>query len=320
MSYKFLDVCAGIGAGRIGLENNGLRCIAHSEIDEDADSTYRVFFGNNEENLGDVMTVNTSTIPNFDVLIGGFPCQPFSSLGNREGLKDERGQVIFGIVKILKEKQVPFFILENVKGFLSCDGGRAMRMVLEELKNAGYTVYWKCLNSINFGVPQSRERIYFVGIRADISHSPIDWKIGTEAKASLEKCFEKLHSEPVDIYGESWQRYLNSKYNEGKFDEEKLLSEDYLILDRRNQELRIYRGRTPTLTRGNHGLFYVYKHKLYRINGYQALLLQGFPRAFVNKARTSSINSRRLLMQAGNAMTVPVVEAVCAMLINSIAG
>ena len=320
MTYKFIDVCAGIGAGRLGLENNGLTCIAHSEIDEDADATYRVFFGENENNLGDLMKIDTSTLPDFDMLIGGFPCQPFSSLGNREGFDDSkgRGQVIFGIIKILKEKNVPYFILENVKGFLSCDNGNAMKTVLEELKNAGYTVYWKLLNSADFGVAQRRQRIYIVGIRADIPHTPIDWDIAIHKKATLQESFDDLHGEHVDIYGKSWQGYLHSKYNEGKFDEETLLSEDYLILDRRNQQLRIYRDTTPTIIRGNTGLFYVYERKLYRINGYQALLLQGFSREFVRKAKKAGINPRKLLMQAGNAMTVTVIEAICKSLLKSI--
>lgn len=319
MTYKFLDVCAGIGAGRLGLENNGLTCIAHSEIDKDADTTYRVFFGENENNLGDLMKIDTSTLPDFDMLIGGFPCQPFSSLGNREGFDDSkgRGQVIFGIIKILKEKNVPYFILENVKGFLSCDNGNAMKTVLEELKNAGYTVYWKLLNSADFGVAQRRHRIYIVGIREDIFHSPMDWDIATHEKATLQDCFKNLHGEAIDIYGESWQNYLHNKDNDGQFDEESLLSEDYLILDRRNNKLRIYRGTTPTLIRGNTGLFYVYRHKLYRINGYQALLLQGFPYDFVKKAKDAGIKPRKLLMQAGNAMTVPVIEAICKSLLRS---
>lgn len=318
MCCSFLDLCAGIGAGRIGLEHNGFKCVAHSEIDTDADMTYRAFFGNEECNIGDVMAANVSPFEDVDMLIGGFPCQPFSSLGNRAGFEDMRGQVVFGIIRILKEKCVPYFVLENVKGFLSCDGGQTMKTVLNELRDAGYSVYWKCLNSLDFGVPQSRERVYFVGIRNDIPHLPIDWNFATHEKMSLAQCLDNLHGNPVDIYGESWQRYLNSTYNKGKFEEETLLSEDYLILDRRNQDLRIYRERTPTLTRGNHGLFYVYKHNLYRINGYQALLLQGFPREFVQKAQKAGINPRKLLMQAGNAMTVPVVEAVCASLIKSI--
>jgi DNA (cytosine-5)-methyltransferase 1 len=189
---------------------------------------------------------------------------------------------------------------------------------LEELKNAGYKVYWKLLNSADFGVAQRRQRVYIVGIRADIPHTPIDWDIATHKKATLQESFDDLHGEPVDIYGKSWQGYLHSNYNAGEFDEEILLSEDYLILDRRNQQLRIYRDTTPTIIRGNTGLFYVFERKLYRINGYQALLLQGFPQEFVKKAKEAKINPRKLLMQAGNAMTVTVIEAICGSLLRSI--
>ena len=176
---KFMDFCAGIGGGRLGLTDNGLECVAYSEIDKDATDTYKVFYGSNEKNYGDLMKIDPSTLPDFDLMIGGFPCQTFSTVGKQQGFNDERGQVIFGLMKILKEKNVKYFILENVKGFVSHDNGNALKTVLNEFDKLGYDVSWKVLNSINYGVPQSRERIYLVGIRNDIPHTPIEWETHT---------------------------------------------------------------------------------------------------------------------------------------------
>lgn len=317
-SLKFIDFCAGIGGGRLGLEANGLTCVAHSEIDCDADNTYKIFHSKNELNIGDLMTADISSIPDFDLMIGGFPCQTFSSVGKRNGFEDERGQVVFGLIKILKEKKVPYFILENVKGFVNHDNGNSMKIVLAAFDELGYDVYWKVLNSRDFGVPQSRERVYLVGIKKDIKHTPIQWDIPEITGLSVEDCLKRLHGKPINIFNQSWQNYLNNDKNKGKFNEKELLSENYLILDRRNSDFRTYQDRVPTLRRGNHGLFYVYKKQVYKINGYQALLLQGFSKRFVNKAKKNKINPNKLLAQCGNAMTVNVVDAVCKCLLNSV--
>ena len=251
-------------------------------------------------------------------MIGGFPCQTFSMVGKREGFADERGQVIFGLMKILKEKNVKYFILENVKGFISHDNGNSLKTVLTEFDKLGYDVSWKVLNSINFGVPQSRERIYLVGIRKDIPHKPIEWETHTETGRTLKECLNGLHGEPVSIYNESWQDYLNTTKNKGKFNEETLLKQDYLIIDRRNTDMRTYKDKTPTLRKGNHGLYYVYKKQLYKLNGYQGLMLQGFPKEYITKAKRANLNPNKLLAQAGNAMTVNVVTSVCNSLLKSI--
>ncbi len=165
---KFMDFCAGIGAGRLGLERNGLACVAFSEIDGPAEYTYRKFFGNDEKNYGDLMKIDAKKLPDFDMMIAGFPCQTFSVIGQRKGMSDGRGQIIFGLIKIMIAKKVKYFILENVKGLTNHDGGNSYIIIKKELENAGYKVFDDVLNSLDYGVPQMRERIYFVGIRKDL--------------------------------------------------------------------------------------------------------------------------------------------------------
>ena len=114
------------------------------------------------------MKIDTKKLPDFDMMIAGFPCHSFSVIGQRKGMQDKRGQIIYGLIKIMVEKNLKYFILENVKGLTNHDGGNSLRIILKELEKAGYRVFYKVLNSIDYGVPQMRERIYFVGIRKDL--------------------------------------------------------------------------------------------------------------------------------------------------------
>jgi len=116
---KFMDFCAGIGGGRLGLENLGMQCVGFSEIDKPAEKTYREFFGEDEINYGDLTKINLNDLPDFDLMIAGFPCQTFSVIGQRKGMKDDRGQIIFHLIDIMKAKNLKYFILENVKGLLN---------------------------------------------------------------------------------------------------------------------------------------------------------------------------------------------------------
>lgn len=320
-NLKFIDFCAGIGGGRLGLENLGMQCVGFSEIDKKAEKTYREFFGKEEQNYGDLTKLDKNGLPDFDLMIAGFPCQTFSVIGQRKGMKDDRGQIIFHLIDIMKAKNLKYFILENVKGLLNHGTGESMKIILNALDEAGYKVFWKLTSSLYHGVPQMRERIYFVGIRKDLikNENVFDFPQTVEKpdlKDYLIDTDELEFNEKKRAY-ETFLKYLENKYNKGKFSIEKLLKEDFLVIDTRQSDLRLYRGKVPTLRTGRHGILYVRDGKFRRLSGYESLLLQGFPKNLSEKPK-GKIADVYLLSQAGNAMTVNAVEAFGKSLVNFI--
>lgn len=316
-----MDFCAGIGAGRLGLENLGLGCVAFSEIDKRAEKTYREFFGDEENNHGDLMKIKPDELPDFDLLIAGFPCQSFSVIGQRKGMDDHRGQIIYGLIKIMKSRDLPYFILENVKGLVNHERGKTLKTILELLDEAGYKVYHRVLSSLHYGVPQMRERIYFVGIRKDLVDKDKRFEWPKTVKTPKVQNYlidngELEFNEKKRAY-ETFLRFLNNKYNKGQFKVEKLLKEDYLVLDTRQSDLRLYRGKVPTLRTGRHGILYVRDGRFRKLSGFESLLLQGFPKSLAEKTK-GKIADVYLLSQAGNAMTVNVIEAIGKNLLNYI--
>jgi len=313
MKFTFIDFCSGIGAGRLGLQNLGLNCLAFSEIDKHTEKTYREFFGKDEKNYGDLMKINPDNLPNFDLMIAGFPCQSFSVIGQRKGMNDQRGQIIYGLIKIMNKKNLPYFILENVKGLTNHEGGKTLKTILEELDKAGYKVYHRVLNSLHYGVPQMRERIYFVGIRKDLvkENKHFEWPKPVKTPRVQNYLIddgELEFNEKKKSY-DTFSKFLENKYNKGLFKVEKLLKEDYLVLDTRQSDLRLYRGKVPTLRTGRHGILYVRNGKFRKLSGFESLLLQGFTKNLAEKTK-GKIADVYLLSQAGNAMTVNVIEAI----------
>lgn len=181
MKIKFIDLFAGIGGIRKGLElaiaerGDVSECVFTSEIKPHA---IRVLRQNHpaEEIAGDIAKVKAADIPDFEILCAGFPCQAFSSAGNRKGFADTRGILFFDVERILLEKKPKGFILENVEGLVNHDGGKTFKIILDHLLSAGYKVSHRVLNSKDFGVPQERKRIYIVGTlqeAPDLSDFPI---------------------------------------------------------------------------------------------------------------------------------------------------
>lgn len=160
---KYLSLFSGIGGFELGLQNSSkdFECVGYAEIDKFAKNIYEKHFDHLD--LGDVTQIEASELPDFDLLVGGFPCQAFSVAGNQKGFNDTRGTLFFEIVRILTIKKPKYFLLENVRNLLSHDKGRTFSVMVQILIDLGYNIRWDVLNSKDFGVPQNRERIYIRG-------------------------------------------------------------------------------------------------------------------------------------------------------------
>ena len=166
MPIRFLDMFAGIGGFRSGLERlGGFECVGYCEIDKYAKQAYDAMYPTKGElYFADARTIDPYTLPDIDLICGGFPCQSFSIAGLRRGFQDDtRGTLFFEIARIAAVKRPPFLLLENVPGLLSHDKGRTFATILSALDELGYDVAWQVLNSKDFGVPQARKRVYLIG-------------------------------------------------------------------------------------------------------------------------------------------------------------
>ena len=162
---KFVDMFSGIGGFREGLTRaGGFECVGHCEIDKYANRSYNALFDTKGEwFIEDARKADPGTMPDFQLLCGGFPCQTFSIAGSRKGFGDPRGTLFFELARLAEARKPPYLLFENVPGLLSHDGGRTFATILNTLDRLGYGVEWQCLNSKDFGVPQSRNRVYIVG-------------------------------------------------------------------------------------------------------------------------------------------------------------
>ena len=160
MSFTFIDLFAGIGGIRMGLEKSGGNCVFSSEWNEHCQKTYEANFG--EKPYGDITKVDISIIPKHDLLSAGFPCQPFSISGKQKGFEDTRGTLIYNVLKIVEMHKPKVVMLENVKHLVHHDSGNTLDTILKALESLGYKTSWKVLNANDFGVPQNRERIIIV--------------------------------------------------------------------------------------------------------------------------------------------------------------
>ena len=313
---KFFDFCAGIGAGRRGLELAGMECVGYSEISRSSVTSYKLLHNTaNEKNYGNLTKIDPAVLPDFDLLIAGFPCQTFSVIGKKKGFNDARGQLIFYIIDILKAKTIKYFILENVKGLTTHDGGKTLKVILKALEDAGYYVKHTVLNSMNYGVPQMRQRVYFVGIRKDLAipNKNYVWDFQQKAKP-IQEILVSENNEISETDLKYFIEYLNNKTNQGKISLNEILKKEYVVVDTRQSDLRLYYNRIPTLRSFRDGLYYVRNGKLRTLTGYEAMLIQGFSPEYAQKVK--DVKDRDLLRQTGNAMTVGVIESIGKSLIS----
>ena len=195
---KSIDLFAGIGGIRMGFEKafgDELKTVFVSEWDKYAQKTYRENYHDSFEIAGDITQINENDIPSFDICLAGFPCQAFSIAGSREGFDDNfkgrnRGNLFLDVVRICKKHKPKVIFCENVKGLVIHDKGNTFRVICQAFRDIGYTVFWKVLNSKDFGVPQNRERIYIVAFRNDLNVTDFSFPEGIDESVCLNDILE----------------------------------------------------------------------------------------------------------------------------------
>ena len=300
--FTFIDLFAGIGGFRMALQNCGGECVFSSEWDEAAKQTYFANYG--EVPFGDITKINVDDIPEFDVLAGGFPCQPFSSIGKREGFKHKtQGTLFFYIAEIIKAKQPKAFILENVPGLLNHDEGKTYATIMEVLeKELEYKVFSKVLNSADFGVPQERKRLYFIGFRKDIDSLKFKMPEGNSERVGIGQFVEK------DAKGPSISKHLQQSYIFKKDDGHPEIidsNSDFPVKTLCASYHKIQRI-TGTFVRGGEtGL------RLLTENECKAIM--GYPKEF-----KIPVSRTQMYHQFGNSVAVPVVEKLSESIVNNL--
>ena len=196
--FRTIDLFAGVGGIRIGFENAGFKTVFANDFEPQCKETYDLNFKDSKLVVEDIRRIDIDDLPDFDFLLGGFPCQPFSIAGYRQGFKDEknRGNLFFDIVRIIDARKPEGFLLENVKNLKSHDGGNTFKTIEEMLKNSGYHVKAKVLNSMEYGnVPQNRERVYIVGFKNKNYHEKFSFPEPIKLVAKIMDILEKNVSE-----------------------------------------------------------------------------------------------------------------------------
>ena len=196
--YKSIDLFAGIGGIRLGFEkafNDEIDTVFASEIDEAAKKTYKANFNTPEYIDGDITKIDEKDIPPFDICLAGFPCQAFSTAGRREGFYDNykglcRGTLFLDVVRICEYAKPKIIFCENVKGLIIHDKGRTLKVILSSFNEIGYDVYYKVLNSKDYGVPQNRERIYIVAFRNDLKITSFKFPDPTDSTKTIKDILE----------------------------------------------------------------------------------------------------------------------------------
>lgn len=289
---KIIDLFAGIGGIRLGFEKIGAECVFSSEWDKHAQNMYEENFG--ERPVGDINDVNPKDIPDHDFLLAGFPCQPFSIAGKQLGFADTRGTLFFNIEKILEEKKPYGFLLENVSRLVTHDKGRTFKVIIDRLESLGYTVYYKVLNTIDFGLPQLRKRIYIVGFKDKI-HFQFPKPDGT--KLTLEDILEPEKDIPSNYYvSEEIKKKRLSKVKPNA---------PYPSIWHENIGGNISALPHSCALRAGGSYNYLLVNGERRLTGREMLRLQGFPDSF--KINVAYTQARKI---AGNSVTVKVIELI----------
>ncbi|MEG2907682.1 MAG: DNA cytosine methyltransferase [Erysipelotrichaceae bacterium] len=305
---KCASFFAGVGGIDIGFEKTGyFKTVYANEIDSYPVKTFEKNF-NIKVDCRDIHEVKSNEIPDFDVMLAGFPCQAFSIAGNRKGFDDEkgRGTLFFELIRILKDKKPQIVFLENVKNLVSHDDGNTFQVILEELKKLNYFTKFMVMNAMEYGnIPQNRERIYIVAFKDKESYRnfefPMPKKLITKIKDIID--FNKKIDEKY--------YYTEGKYKSGIYEKlvEAIDDVDSVYQWRRKYVRKNKSHVIPTLTanqgEGGHNVCIVKtKHGIRKMTPHECFNAQGFPKTF---KLPNNISDAKLYKQAGNSVCVSVV-------------
>jgi DNA (cytosine-5)-methyltransferase 1 len=298
--FTFIDLFAGIGGFHTAADTLGGHCVFASEIDIEAQRAYQANYG--IAPFGDITAVNPISIPNHDMLLAGFPCQPFSIIGKRQGFDDIRGTLFFEIANILSVKKPQCFVLENVKQLMTHNQGKTLAKILETLASLGYKTYHKNLNALDYGLPQKRERTIIVGF---INHNvTFNWP-------------PKVAFTPLDNILENDQfidqkHFASDRITQKRMD--KHVSKHPLAIWHENKSGNVSSYPYSCALRAGASYNYLLVNGKRRLTPREMLRLQGFPDKF--QIVCTDGQTRK---QAGNAVPVHMIKAVIQEVLNATA-
>ena len=293
-NYNFIDLFAGIGGIRIPFDELGAKCVFTSEWDRFSQKTYEANF--KVKPHGDITKIEASEIPAFDILLAGFPCQPFSNAGHKKGFEDARGTLFFDICRIIEYHKPKILFLENVKGFKGHNKGNTFQVVCNSLKELGYNIHTKILNSKQFGVPQNRERIYIIAFRDNVN---FDFPEPSNKKVSVGDILENNVDSKYTISDKLWAGHKRRKI------EHKIKGNGfgYSLFNKKSSytstiSARYYKDGSEILIEqaGNNPR---------KITPKEGARLQGLPESFI-----FPVSDVQAYKQLGNSVSVPVIRAI----------
>ncbi|MGI6394880.1 MAG: DNA cytosine methyltransferase [bacterium] len=308
--FTFIDLFAGIGGFRLAMQELGGKCVFSSEWDHHARITYEANFG--ETPRGDITKIDEKEIPEHDILCAGFPCQAFSIAGKQNGFNDTRGTLFFDIVRILMERKPKAVFLENVKNLKAHDKKKTLKTILHSLKELGYRVFYKVLNTRDFGLPQNRERIYIVAFRLDVSSDVFLFPEPLQKAVALNDLLEKEPQGVKNVERDDIKINRELKLETTIFGELSLPNKPVQIgiVNKGGQGERIYHPSGHAITLSAHGGgagsktgLYLVDGKIRKLSVRECARVQGFPDSFiVNPVMTHAYK------QFGNSVSINVIR------------
>lgn len=340
---KHIELFAGVGGFRTAIDlycdthNITSNCIGYSEKDKFAVKSYSVMYDTNDEiKIGDLSTYNDfNTLPDFDLLTGGFPCQPYSVLGKLTGLDDKRGDVVFDMLKLIGVKKPKYILLENVKNFYTFNKGEVYSEITNIIKEHGYYVSSDIFNTADYSLPQTRRRLFILAIRNDIENAKqvvdefCELNVNIQFHTTANKCFK--YANVLDVLDKKvdTKYYLSNKMKASVLSTgtkgykcnpkiNMIIARPVVATMAKMHRAHVDNYYSKDFINGSETGGVVINKSIRRLTPKEAFMLQGFPPTLANKLRSANISDTQLYRQAGNGVSINVVYAILDYIFNDI--